>query len=216
LDTPQQLPCTSVPHLLPYCALVPFVPHRHFQQFVPTRDCLYSTVGISPACTADLFIPWIGGVNLLSSCDLSPLARVVYSYFSRWTTWRIYVDLNFGECLINDLLDIAKKQIRCHINFQKTSKEALANARASSIVGWISVENYVPFHCYHIISNHVTVNRIVVNYRKLAYKISCMWVTSLINSKIDPELLCHMLKHPCKWYWICKPKHSSYDVWLEV
>jgi hypothetical protein len=119
LDTPQQLPCTSVPHLLPYCALVPFVPHRHFQQFVPTRDCLYSTVGISPACTADLFIPWIGGVNLLSSCDLSPLARVVYSYFSRWTTWRIYVDLNFGECLINDLLDIAKKQIRCHINFQK-------------------------------------------------------------------------------------------------
>jgi hypothetical protein len=102
-----------------------------------------------------------------------------------------------------------------YIVFIWTSKETLANARASSIVGWISVRNKILFHCYHIISNHVTVNRIVVNYRKLAYKISCMWVTSLANSKIDPELLGHMLKHPCKWYWLCKPKHSSYDAWLE-
>jgi hypothetical protein len=100
-------------------------------------------------------------------------------------------------------------------HFCLTSNEALANARASSIVGWISVGNKILFHCYHIISNHVTVNRIVVNYRKLVYKITCMWVTSLANSKIDPELLGHMLKHPCKWYWLCKPKHSSYDVWLE-
>jgi hypothetical protein len=100
------------------CVLIPIVPHRHFQQFVSTRDCLYPTEKISAACTADLFLTWIGRVNLLSSCDSSPLPHVVYIYFSRWTAGRIYVDLNFGDCLIIESLDIANEQITCHIDFR--------------------------------------------------------------------------------------------------
>jgi hypothetical protein len=79
-----------------------------------------------------------------------------------------------------------------YFNFVLTSTVALANVRASSVLGWKCSENKIWFYQHHVISHHVTIQNYATTITNVEVSIiSCIWVTS---SAI--ENLCAMIIMP--------------------
>jgi hypothetical protein len=91
----------------------------------------------------------------------------------------------------------------------------IANAFIQKLVWWPSlmrVHLLKLVEGYHIIFHYMLIKYSLTTIKNvLVDKISCMRVTSFGNLKfVGICLSCHMYKHPCKWYWICKLHYSSF------
>ena len=98
-----------------------------------------------------------------------------------------------------------------HFLLWVTSRVALANARASSIVGWKCSRNKW-FHWYHINSKYVRIHKIIQQLSQMLGKQNITYVSNIFgNLKFVVKWLpCHVVKHLFKWYWICKFNYGYY------